>query len=596
MTNTESQELNPLFKLFFNLNKSKTSVEELQQWLFDAGFDELFTDQNNKALLERINNPEKGIDYGYETGVIEALFGGRVRSINVREPYVDEICDFSAYLLNSIKPSLGISNQNESWDDEVLKSTIANPVAKSMLGYEIAIPEEQVCLTYFDYNSQTYGFYHSDDLMISMFIVMRNIDCFLNFVGRPERVFRFKQSVEDIDHYILAEPKKFKALAAKLQIPILDTLDETEFMSEVADYDIPPSLSTIELDKIALAPKVVTPITNPVPELHLSAKSFNENSTQKSTTTSVKPAQVESTTPLNSNIKETELLSMLELSVVICAVIAIIPWAMYCINTLLPAMEVGSNRIKLFILLATFPPLIVIGLLTKLRPLRGGELSKIRKVVFLIAVFLMWVIIKFFSHSQTDDSKRPQEFWDSQTELIEKACHGGQLDDDALYEAIQIGYKINSSLRCITKESYAKVQPEIKQSEAQSAKDKAEYEKERLAAEAKYKEEQALIKSQQVSESNTSAEAADSESAAKQQTKLPPSMYYRCRAPDGESYSYIKRSPCPEGDVQTIEEAVKPIMPRSPNNTGPIKCTSKEGNVSIQMGNCTSPDDYQQAL
>ncbi len=273
MTANESQHLNPWFKLFFNLNESKISIDELQQWLFDAEFDVVFSEKNKKMISSRINHPEIDVYYGYEIEIIEALFGARVRSINVREPNVNEICDFTAYLLNSISPNLGITEQSESWKDDVLTGAVSTPVAKSLLSYEISIPEKKIALSYFKYNILTYGFYHSDDPMTSMFIVMRNIDCFLSLVGRQERIFRFKASVEEIDHFIVADPKKFRALACKLQIPILDTLDETEYMSEVADYDIPPSLSTIKFREVTL---VLEEESHSKPELDSPNPDFQE--------------------------------------------------------------------------------------------------------------------------------------------------------------------------------------------------------------------------------------------------------------------------------------------------------------------------------
>ena len=71
----------------------------------------------------------------------------------------------------------------------------------------------------------------------------------------------------------------------------------------------------------------------------------------------------------------------------------------------------------------------------------------------------------------------------------------------------------------------------------------------------------------------------------------------RCTAAD-QSYSYIRAAPCPVAtDIQTPVTTSQPLMQRSPATTGPVRCTSRDGKrVTIEKGNCASPDAYQQRL
>ena len=304
----------------------------------------------------------------------------------------------------------------------------------------------------------------------------------------------------------------------------------------------------------------------------------------------------------DSNNEASEVaINLFELIVVIAIVLATIPWMMYSMNTLLPAMGVERIKIKALILLGLAPSAVLISVFLKLRPMRGGELSVIRKTVFLIVILLMWVTIKSctktevdVTKTEVDDTNRSQAYWDSQTELIEKICHGGQLDGEALNEAMEEGYKVNGALRCITKESYANLQEETKQVKAQQAIDTAEYDKLHAAEDARVKQTQALQQEEQIRYAQ--AKEARKQNEQNKLPRLPEGYFYRCTATDGTGFNNLNRETCPAGYKQSVEETGKPVIPRSPNNQGPIKCTSKDGNVSIQMGNCASPEDYKQAI
>lgn len=239
--------LNPWFRLFFVLNKSNIGLDTLQKWMFDAGFDEPFSEAAAKELSDRLKQPNQDLGYGVEASIIKLIFAERACFINVR---ADEevIAPFISKLLNSIKPPLGVAEATEIWSDEEHQTIVPTLVADTLLDYVLEIPDDKIVLTHFTSDNQVYGFYHSDDAMMHMYIVMRNIDCFLSHMNRPERVFRLKQVVEEADFYILAEPDKFKSLAKKLRFEFHDAETEANFQGK--DYDMPPSLSTLRFHGI----------------------------------------------------------------------------------------------------------------------------------------------------------------------------------------------------------------------------------------------------------------------------------------------------------------------------------------------------------
>lgn len=256
--------LNPWFKLFFNLKKTNTSLEELQQWLFEAGFDQPFSEYNKKELTDRLTQPHENIGYYYEFIIVENLFGARIRTINIREPDEDGIARFTADLLNTLQPPLNIKDVDEIWEEAKINAVVPTLVAKRLLGYELEVPEEKFALTRFSYNNQVYGFYHSNVTVSHMFIAMRNIDCFLSYINRPERIFVFTPYDAEGVLFVLTEPEKFKKLADKIGFYYNDT--EAEAADQNYDYNLPPSLSTLQfqaVEKPKPAPAPVAKTVNP---------------------------------------------------------------------------------------------------------------------------------------------------------------------------------------------------------------------------------------------------------------------------------------------------------------------------------------------
>ena len=194
------------------------------------GFSTAVAETDKPLLLECLSKLEEKCNLEYEkygehgefaisSGIMKALFGDRLWEIVQDSGNADELCGFTANALNSIQPPLGICNAHEISDEDEMGNAIANPVAAALLGYEISIPNDKVVLTHFDYQNKTYGFYLSDDVSDGLVVAMRNIDCFLSFINRPERIFRL-MSGGSSEYYILAEPEKFKAIAKIWQITI----------------------------------------------------------------------------------------------------------------------------------------------------------------------------------------------------------------------------------------------------------------------------------------------------------------------------------------------------------------------------------------
>lgn len=78
-------------------------------------------------------------------------------------------------------------------------------------------------------------------------------------------------------------------------------------------------------------------------------------------------------------------------------------------------------------------------------------------------------------------------------------------------------------------------------------------------------------------------------------SNVQPRRWIRCTSSDGRSSTLQRGENCASPtDTRTLEEATRPILPRSTNNTQIIRCTSPDGRVSIQRGNCESTADVQQ--
>lgn len=255
--------LNPWFRLFFNLKKTNTSIDELQQWLFDAGFDQPFSEYNKKELAHRLIKPNEDIGHYDDFIIVQKIFGSRICSINLRYADGGDIARLTAEILNTIMPPLNIKDADEVWGKEEKHKYIkATLVAKKLLGYELEIPEDNIVLTRFTCNNQVYGFYHSLDPNSDMFIMMRNIDCFLSYMNRPERIFVFTPYDTEGVLFVLAEPEKFKKLAEKIGFYYHDT--EAEAADQNYDCNLPPSLSTLQFPAIQKPQPAPAPVANTV--------------------------------------------------------------------------------------------------------------------------------------------------------------------------------------------------------------------------------------------------------------------------------------------------------------------------------------------
>lgn len=209
--------LDPWSQLMFRLRAENMTVEQLEDLIREGGIPGGFTQAARAELRGWIARPETCLHM--DSSILGALFGERYVGMEIGGsddfPPNDKL--FAA-LVNSVGVDPPVCDARQYFSEDYDDARLAE-YARLSQGLD-----EATGIVAFNHGGRAYSFtFNGDWTRGDLEGVMRNAEEFLERLGRPERVFRWRANMaywDAVADLTLADPKAFAALVERLGLPV----------------------------------------------------------------------------------------------------------------------------------------------------------------------------------------------------------------------------------------------------------------------------------------------------------------------------------------------------------------------------------------